>query len=126
MTETSGEHPDWIFPKSGFPGQGGFSIAVKIHQALTTGVESAWIYWTFSDVDANGLVSDQGLTSPTLRQNSPKYVAAKHFFKYIRPGAKLLTSSLTGATGLYASSYLNEKTGPLSPCWSILALAIKI
>lgn len=113
MTETSGEHPDWIFPKSGFPGQGGFSIAVKIHQALTTGVESAWIYWTFSDVDANGLVSDQGLTSPTLRQNSPKYVAAKHFFKYIRPGAKLLTSSLTGATGLYASSYLNEKNRTL-------------
>ncbi|MBK9270996.1 MAG: hypothetical protein IPM48_05320 [Saprospiraceae bacterium] len=113
MTETSGEHYDWIFPKTGFPGQGGFSIALKIHQALTTGVESAWIYWTFSDVDANGNVSDQGLTSPTLRENSPKYVAAKHFFKFIRPGSVLLGSQLNAAQGIHSSSYYNESSKTL-------------
>lgn len=108
MTETSGEHPDWIFPKTGFPGQGAFSIAVKIHQALTAGEESAWLYWTFADTDDNGNVSDQGLTSQTLGANSPKYVAAKHFFKFIRPGAKLVKSNLSGPLGVYASSYYSE------------------
>lgn len=108
MTETSGEHPDWIFPKSAFPGQGAFSIAVKIHQALTAGEESAWIYWTFADTDANGNVSDQGLTSQALGANSPKYVAAKHFFKFIRPGARLIKSNLSAPTGVHASSYYSE------------------
>jgi O-glycosyl hydrolase len=108
MTETSGEHPDWIFPKSGFPGQGAFSIAVKIHQALTAGEESAWIYWTFADTDANGNVSDQGLTSQALGANSPKYVAAKHFFKFIRPGARLVKNNLNAPTGVHASSYYSE------------------
>lgn len=42
MAETSGENPAWLYPTSGFPGGGAFSIALRIQQALTAGRESAW------------------------------------------------------------------------------------
>lgn len=108
MTETSGEHPDWIYPKTAFPGQGGFGLAIKIHQALTIGRQSAWIYWTFSDSDNNGNVSDQGLTNQSLGASSPKYVAAKHYFKWIRPGARLVQSNFVGTTSIYTSVYYHS------------------
>ena len=59
MTETSGEVPAWLAPASGFPNQGAFSIALKIHQALTVGRQSAWVYWQLIDGSS---VGDQTLT----------------------------------------------------------------
>jgi O-glycosyl hydrolase len=109
MTETSGESDVWLAPASGFPGNGAWSIALKIHQALTTGGESAWIYWQLSDGSA---VSAQTLTDAAMRAQSPKYVAAKHFFKLIRPGAVRLQTAVAGATDLAASAYLDERGGP--------------
>jgi hypothetical protein len=43
MTETSGEKPEWLASSQsgGFPDQGAFSLALKLHQALTTGQENA-------------------------------------------------------------------------------------
>lgn len=108
MTETSGEHSDWIFPKSAYPGEGAFGLSVRIHQALTTGKESAWIYWTFSDSDNNGNVSLYGLTNAALGINSPKYVAAKHYFKFIRPGSKRIGAFVSGSNSVLASAYFHE------------------
>src|ERR1051326_4997522 len=45
MTETSGEAPGWLAPTGAFPNQGAWSIALKLHQALTAGQQSAWAYW---------------------------------------------------------------------------------
>lgn len=81
MTETSGEDPAWLYPTSGFPGGGAFSIALRIQQALTAGRESAWAYWQMTD---GSPVGAETMTDSSTLQNWPKYVAAKHFFKYIR------------------------------------------
>lgn len=111
MTETSGESSAWLAPASGFPSDGAFSIAVKIHQALTAGQQSAWIYWQLSDGKP---VAAQTLTDATARATSPKLVAAKHFFRHIRPGAVAVATSVAGATTLYASAYLHEQAGTLT------------
>jgi hypothetical protein len=105
MTETSGENPAWLWPASGFPGDGAWSVALRIHQALNTGQQSAWIYWQLTD---GGNVSQYTLTDATLRTNSAKYVAAKHFFRFIRPGAVRVKASVAGSADLLASAYLHE------------------
>ncbi len=107
MTETSGENPAWLFPATGYPGNGGFSIATKIHQALTAGNESAWVYWTFSGSDDNGVVSNEALTNQASNASSPKYIAAKHFFKYIRPNAYRINTTTTDI-GILASAYSHD------------------
>ena len=105
MTETSGEEASWLAPPSGFPAQGAWSIALKIQQALTTGQESAWIYLQLSDGNAR---PTETLTNYTLGSQSPKYVAAKHFFRFIRPGAVRVNSKVTGSTRLSVSAYVND------------------
>jgi O-glycosyl hydrolase len=118
MTETSGEFIDWLYPKSGFPGEGGFGVGLRIHQALTSGLESAWIYWTFTDSEGNGSVSRYGLTNQAAGINSPKYVAAKHFFKMIRPDAVRVSTSVSGINGVSASAYYH----PLNKTLTIVML----
>ena len=54
MTETSGENPAWLYPVTGFPNQGAWSIALKIHQAMTAGRQSGWAYWQCTDGNAVG------------------------------------------------------------------------
>ncbi len=66
MTETSGEDTSWLSPDNGFPSLGAWSIGLRIHQALSVGNQSAWIYWTFVDEDKNGNVTNFGLTSSSL------------------------------------------------------------
>lgn len=110
MTETSGENRDWIFPKSGFPGEGALGIGIRIHQALVHGRESAWVYWTFADSNDAGQVSDYGLTNQTAGKNAPKYVAAKHYYKLIRPGSYRVNHTQTGNNGILASAYTNDQS----------------
>jgi O-glycosyl hydrolase len=111
MTETSGEDTAWLSPSSGYPGQGAFSIAVKIHQALTVGMESAWAYWQLTDGSA---MKGETLTDATARDTSPKYTAVKHFFRYIRPGAVRANATVTGAAELLASSFVHDANGTLT------------
>jgi len=77
MTETSGENPAWLFPVSGYPNAGAWSLALRIHQALTTGRQSAWIYWQMTD---GSPVGAQTLTSSTLLTNSAKIYRGETFF----------------------------------------------
>ena len=107
MTETSGENPAWLFPSSGFPNDGGFSIALKLHQALTAGRESAWVYWQMTD---GSPTAESTLTDATALATAPKYVAAKHFFANIRPGAVRVNTTVTtpSSTPLLATSYLHD------------------
>ncbi len=111
MTETSGEQTAWLSPSSGFPSGGAFSIAIKLHQALIAGSVSAWLYWQLSDGSA---VAGETLTDATTGAGSPKYVAAKHFFHDIRPGAVRVGAAVTGAPNLLASAWLQETAGSLT------------
>lgn len=114
MTETSGEKAAWLFPTNGFPNNGGWSIALKIHQALTAGRESAWLYWTFTESDDIGGVSDFALSNQATGMAAPKYVAAKHFFKFIRPDAQRVSSTVSGSGELLASAYVHDTNGTLT------------
>jgi O-glycosyl hydrolase len=111
MTETSGEAPDWLQPATGFPGSGAWSIALKMQQALTVGQESACLYWQFADKDPT---TTESLSRATNTTEEPKYVAAKHFIKYIRPGAVVVEAKVDGAKGVTASAFLHKENKTLT------------
>ena len=111
MTETSGEDPAWLYPTTGFPGDGAWSIALRIQQALTTGQESAWAYWQMTD---GSPVGTETLTDAATGTNSPKYVAAKHFFRYIRPGSIRVNATVSGSTALSASAFWQATNGTMT------------
>ncbi len=110
MTETSGEQTAWLSPATGFPGKGAFGVALEIEQALTTGDESAWVYWQLTDGKP---VAGETLTDATALDTSPKYVAAKHFFRFIRPGSVRVATAVSGSSTLSASTYLDDATSTL-------------
>jgi hypothetical protein len=111
MTETSGENPAWLSPASGFPSGGAWSLALRIQQALVFGQQSAWAYWQLTDGSAVGA---QTLTDSSHLTNSAKYVAAKHFFRYIRPNAVRIDASTAGSTNLVASAFIHETNRTLT------------
>jgi hypothetical protein len=111
MTETSGENPAWLNPTNGFPGAGAWSIALRIQQALTSGQESAWAYWQMTDGSSVGA---ETLTDQAIGTNSAKYVAAKHFFRYIRPNSICVNTTVSGSTALTASAFWHVTNGTLT------------
>src|SRR5215469_9512197 len=52
-------------------------------------------------------VGTQTLTDASSLQNSPKYVAAKHFFKYIRPNSICVNATVSGDPTLTAAAFLH-------------------
>ncbi|MEO7430602.1 MAG: hypothetical protein ABIR62_00870 [Dokdonella sp.] len=115
MTETSGEANAWLAPVSGFPGQGAFGLALRIHQALAVGDQSAWVYWQMADGSA---VGEQTLTDGNAGANSPKYVAFKHYARDIRPGAMRARVDVDGNSNVVASVYWNAADNALT--WVVL------
>jgi O-glycosyl hydrolase len=111
MTETSGEDPAWLAPSDGYPNAGAWSVALRLHQALTTGQQSAWIYWQLTDGNPVGAST---LTSASLLANYPKYNAVKHFFRFIRPGCVRVNATVSGSTNLLASAYLHDTNRTLT------------
>lgn len=111
MTETSGENPAWLNPTNGFPSAGAWSLALRIQQALNSGRESAWAYWQMSDGNP---VSVNSLTDASTLQNSPKYAAAKHFFRYIRPNSICVKAAVAGSATVSASAFLHTINGTMT------------
>jgi O-glycosyl hydrolase len=111
MTETSGENPAWLNPADSYPSDGAWGLALRIHQALTTGRQSAWIYWQMTDGNA---VAASTLTSAALTSTSPKYVAAKHFFRHIRPDSVRVNATVAGSTNLLASAFVHDANRTLT------------
>jgi len=113
MTETSGEATAWLSPDTAgaYPSEGAWGVGLRLHQALTTGQQSAWVYWQLTDGNGVGAYT---LTDSGLGTNSPKYVAARHFFKYIRPNSVRVAATVSGSTNLLASAYLHEANQTLT------------
>jgi len=107
MTETSGEGSDWGTVTS----NGAFSIAVKIHQALTAGQESAWLYWQMTD---SPTVGGFGLTDSKQRGHATKFTALRHFSRFIRPGSQRVAAAVTGPSTLLASAFVNDNDQTLA------------
>jgi O-glycosyl hydrolase len=112
MTETSGEAPVWLQPATGYPGNGAWSIAFKMQQALTAGQESACLYWQFAERDDQTTI--QCLTRGKDTTQEPKYVAAKHFIKFIRPGAVAVQAKVDGTMGVTGSAFLQKDNHTLT------------
>ncbi len=90
MTETSGYFHEW-------PGTaarpGGLDLAQAMYAALSFGHLTAWVYWQGSGKDALNEYSLMQGTTP-----GKNYYVAKQFYRYIRPGARMVevTSSDPG------------------------------
>ena len=102
MTETSGEAPTW---------DGALNLARNLQTALVQGNVSAWLYWQMAD----------GGTSPsafTLTANNdtdiPKFTAARHFFRTIRPGAVRVAATPTDTAGIFASAFVQDQQKTLT------------
>jgi O-glycosyl hydrolase len=67
---------------SGRP-NGALTMALNMHDALVYGDLNAWVYWSFQD---GKQVSQYNLTANGDR-TSKKLLVARHYFRYIRPGA---------------------------------------
>ena len=61
-----------------------------------------------------GLRTENILTDSSTLQNSPKYIAAKHFFRYIRPNSICVNAPVTGSTTLTASAFLQTTNGTMT------------
>jgi len=102
MTEMSGEPNVWLPAAGAALGDSALGLALKVHRALTTGAQSAWLYWQLSD---GGAARAETLTDDKLRERSPKYVAFKHYARFIRPGACVADVAVEQGPELYASAY---------------------
>jgi len=101
MTEESGEDSAWTTSQNGSKENGAISVGVHIAQALTYGNCSAYLYWQITDPKPSGgaLTTPDPATGVNLQ--AKKYCAAKHFFRYIRPGAVRLET--TGDTETFSA-----------------------
>ncbi len=138
MTETSGEDPAWLGKDGKSPHRGAWSVALKIHQALTTGQQSAYIYWQMAD---GKKLNDQALTDKETGEGAGKFTAARHYFAAIPAGSacyavdeeneSILASAYLQPGGerstivlLNASDQLQEVRLDLDPGWKPLALRV--
>lgn len=105
MTEESGENPAWIHYDSTGKPDGALSLALRIHQALAYGNVNAWVYWQTDDgktpVSNFTLISGGSTTSL-------KYYAAKHYFRYIRPGDVRVDAGTDNANGVNIDAYVDD------------------
>ena len=102
MTETSGHQTNW---------KGALGMAVDMHEYLVLGNFSSWVYWQIS---GNTGGSNPGLyTLMNDGKPTPKYYAAKHFYRNIRPGA-IRVEATCESDSVLISAYKHPATGDLS------------
>ena len=107
MTETSGYVDAWEGGKNakGEERPGAFDLAQAIFAALNYGKVSAWLWWQGSE--------SQGMTEFSLMQGTrvgKRYYASKQFYRYIRPGARMVRSVSDDAQVL-AAAFTHDRIG---------------
>jgi O-glycosyl hydrolase len=117
MTETSGTQPDFVgkgFQKNGEPNPGAFDLAEQIHNALTYGNASAWVYWCLSGHSTS--VTDGAASEALMNGLTPskKYYVSEQYYKFIRPGAVRVDAGPDGENNLQISAYLHPKNHTLT------------
>jgi O-glycosyl hydrolase len=102
MTETSGQAHNWI---------GAMQLASSAQDALVQGNVNAWVYWGIAS--GNTSYNNHALTAG-MDYDAMKYVGAKHFFRFIRPGAVRLNTTETDPYGVYASAFVHDEDKTLT------------
>jgi len=101
MTETSGHIANW---------QGAMQMAADIHDYLVNGNFSAWVYWQLSGGKGENIEQEGMYNLMVAGQPTPKYFAAKHFYKFVRPGA-IRTEATTDTDSLRIATFKHEVDG---------------
>ena len=101
MTETSGYGDNWIGNST--QKSGAINLAMDIHAALYHGNAAAWVWWQGS---SNSGISDYELMKGTELKGK-KYYVSKHFYRFIRPGAKMVKLTVDESKNIFASAYEN-------------------
>jgi O-glycosyl hydrolase len=107
MTETSGYVDGWEggFNAKGEKRPGAFDLAQAIFAALYYGKVSAWVWWQGSSSEsANEFSLMQGANG------GRRYYASKHFYRFIRPGARMLATS-SDDRDVLAIAFEHERIG---------------
>lgn len=107
MTETSGYVDAWEGGKDdkGEDRPGAFDLAQAMYAALHFGRVSAWLWWQGSE---NGRMSEFNLMQGT--RVGKRYEVSRHFYRFIRPGARMLETRSDDAM-LLALSFTHKVTG---------------
>jgi O-glycosyl hydrolase len=106
MTETSGYSDNW---RGTTTKSGALDLALAIHAALYHGQASAWVWWQGSDAAE---INEYSLMQGT-RSKGKRYYVSKHFYRFIRPGAKMLEVSYQEKDGVFVSAYEHEQMGAI-------------
>lgn len=104
MTETSGYTNNWKGNANTKPGA--LDLAMDIHSSLYHGTASAWVWWQGSQMEQNEFNLMEGTES-----KGKKYYISKHFYRFIRPGAKMVKLDYNVEDGVHASAYKHEVMG---------------
>lgn len=100
MTETSGYVDSWE-PGNNGDGEerpGALDLAQAIYAALYHGKASAWIWWQGSEL---GQVNEFALMNGT--SVGKRYYASKQFYRFIRPGARMVETTSDDSSVLAAA-----------------------
>jgi O-glycosyl hydrolase len=84
---------------------GAFDLAQAIFAALYYGKVSAWLWWQGSE--------SSGMTEFSLMQGTrvgKRYYASKQFYRYVRPGARMVRTTSDDAQVL-AAAFTHERMG---------------
>jgi glucuronoarabinoxylan endo-1,4-beta-xylanase len=104
MTETSGHNANW---------QGALKMASDIQDYLVNGNFSAWVYWQLSGGSGNNIEQEGKYNLLVAGKPTPKYYAAKHFYRFVRPGALRLEATPV-SDSLLVAAFKHEVDGNLT------------
>ncbi len=106
MTETSGYNDLWL-GKKGTNGDhlpGAFDLAMTIHASLYYGHVSAWLWWQGSEMDG---ITDESMMQGTMKTGK-KYAVCKQYFRYIRPGSRMIETEYSDQDSLLVSGFVRR------------------
>lgn len=98
MTETSGYLESW---NNSTTRPGALSLALDMHAAFYYGNASAWVWWQGSSLST---INEFNLMKGTTEVGK-KYAISKHFFRYIRPGAKRVEAVSSDDNNIFVTAY---------------------
>jgi len=103
MTETSGFFENWETTKDT---PGAMDLAIAIHSALTHGNVSAWVWWQGGEMNRKDFTQFFLVAGG---QPGKRYYVSKHFYRFIRPGAKRVEiETKTDCNGLLCSAFNHD------------------
>ncbi len=118
MTETSGYAPTWEESYVNLGGNesgdkpGAIDLAHHIYLALKYGKISAWVWWRINiNEDEVGYWLDECLVHGGTPEKG--YYASKQYYKFIRPGAKMV-KSVSDNDSILVTAYKNGNDATLS------------